>query len=146
VAIVGDRQAHSDGKLIYDADGETVKDPPTYGALAVIYGTCVSSAMALVLAVPPSLAAAIFLIRIAPRWLADPTSFLIEFLAAVPSLAYGLWGMFVLVPFLRDHVEPDLRWWFGGIPGLRWMFYDSTGKPLPLTGSDLFAGGSSWPS
>ncbi|MBV8781227.1 MAG: phosphate ABC transporter permease subunit PstC [Phycisphaerae bacterium] len=130
-----------DGKIVYDADGETAMNPPTYGAAAVIYGTCVTSAIALLLAVPPSLAAAIFLIRIAPRWLADPTSFLIEFLAAIPSLAYGLWGMFVLVPFLRDHVEPLMLKLFGDWPGLSRLFHDAAGRPVVMTGSDLLAGG-----
>jgi phosphate transport system permease protein len=130
-----------DGKILYDADGDEVMSPPTFGALAVIYGTVCSSAIALVLAVPPSLAAATFLIRIAPRWLAAPVSFLIEFLAAIPSLAYGLWGMFVLVPTLRDRIEPTLRTLLGHVPGFTQMFYTPAGDKIPLTGSDLLAGG-----
>ena len=134
-------QRTPDGKIVYDADGETVMNPPTYGAGAVIYGTCVTSAIALLLAVPPSLAAALFLIRIAPRWLAEPTSFLIEFLAAIPSLAYGLWGMFVLVPFLRDHLEPLMLSVCGNWPILRLLFHEKSGRLVVATGSDLFAGG-----
>jgi phosphate transport system permease protein len=129
------------GKILYDEDGDEIMSPPTFGALAVMYGTVASASLALLLAVPPSLAAAIFLIRIAPRWLAGPVSFLIEFLAAIPSLAYGLWGMFVLVPLLRDNIEPAIRLLLGRVPGFRQMFYTSADKLIPLTGSDLFAGG-----
>jgi phosphate transport system permease protein len=130
-----------DGKILLDSDGDEIMSPPTFGALAVIYGTVASAGLALLMAVPPSLAAAIFLIRIAPRWLAGPVSFLIEFLAAIPSLAYGLWGMFVLVPALRDHIEPAIRSVVGDMPGFWQMFHKANGKLIPLTGSDLFAGG-----
>jgi phosphate transport system permease protein len=130
-----------DGKILRDEDGDEIMSPPTFGALAVIYGTVCSSAIALVLAVPPSMAAALFLIRIAPRWLAGPVSFLVEFLAAIPSLAYGLWGMFVLVPVLRDYIEPAIRYVLGRTPAFKQMFYNANGSVIPLTGSDLFAGG-----
>ncbi len=114
-------------KVLRDAAGNAIRLPgQTYGALAVIYGTAVTSLIALVLATPPSFAAAIFLCRIAPRWLATPISFLIEFLAAIPSLAYGLWGMFVLRPLLADHIEP--------------MFGRSE-SGMARTGNDLLAGG-----
>jgi len=72
-----------------------------YGVLFAIFGTVVSSLLALLLAVPISLGTAIFLAELAPRWLSDPLSFLVEMLAAVPSIIYGLWGIFVLVPLLR---------------------------------------------
>ena len=72
-----------------------------YGALPFIYGTLVSTIIALILAVPIGLGTAIFLAELAPRWMRTPISFLIEMLAAVPSVIYGLWGVFVLVPFLR---------------------------------------------
>ncbi|MEA2709219.1 MAG: phosphate transport system permease protein [Phycisphaerales bacterium] len=127
-----------EGKIIRDADGEAVVDtiPPVFGALPVIYGTAVSSAIALLFAVPMSLGTAMFLIRIAPAKLAGPVSFLVEFLAAIPSIAFGLWGLFVLAPFLQSHVEPSLNAGFGAIPGLRWLHYD--GMP---TGRDMLAGG-----
>jgi phosphate transport system permease protein len=129
-------------KILRDADGKVVRLPgDTYGALAVIAGTAITSVIALVLAVPPSFAAAIFLTRIAPRWLAGPVSFLIEFLAAIPSLAYGLWGMFVLRPVLRDHIEPWLATILYHVPGLRWMVVSADGTPITLTGNDLLAGG-----
>ncbi|HUT75747.1 MAG TPA: phosphate ABC transporter permease subunit PstC [Armatimonadota bacterium] len=72
-----------------------------FGALPFIYGTLVSSFLALLLAVPVSLGAALFLAELVPRWLRGPVSFLVELLAAVPSVVYGLWGIFVLVPLLR---------------------------------------------
>ena len=79
-----------------------------FGALPFIYGTLVSSLLALLIAVPLSLGAAIFLAELAPSWVRPPVAFLIEMLAAVPSVVYGLWGIFVLVPWLRDWVQPAL--------------------------------------
>jgi phosphate transport system permease protein len=72
-----------------------------FGALPAIYGTILSSAIALLLAVPISLGAAIFLVEMAPSWISGPISFLIEMLAAIPSVIIGLWGLFVLVPFIK---------------------------------------------
>ena len=76
-----------------------------FGAAPAIYGTLVSSIIALVLAVPVSIGAAIFLSEIAPPWLRSPLSFLVEMLAALPSVVLGLWGIYVLVPWVRDFVE-----------------------------------------
>jgi phosphate transport system permease protein len=87
-----------------------------FGALPFIYGTLVSSALALLIAVPLSLGAAIFLAELAPSWVRPPISFLIEMLAAVPSVVYGLWGIFVLVPWLRDWVQPALGRTLGFLP------------------------------
>jgi phosphate transport system permease protein len=87
-----------------------------FGALPFIYGTVVSSALALLIAVPLSLGAAIFLAELAPSWIRPPISFLIEMLAAVPSVVYGLWGIFVLVPWLRDWVQPGLGRTLGFLP------------------------------
>jgi len=86
-----------------------------FGALPFIYGTLVSSLIALVVAVPISLGTALFLAELAPRWLRSPVSFLVELLAAVPSVVYGLWGIFVLVPALRP-VEAWLGARLGFIP------------------------------
>jgi phosphate transport system permease protein len=95
-----------------------------------------SSALALLFAVPLSLGAAMFLVRIAPAWLAGPVSFLIEFLAAIPSIAYGLWGLFVLAPFMQSWIEPRLNAGVGAIPGLRWLHYSGM-----ATGRDMLTGG-----
>jgi len=87
-----------------------------YGALPLIFGTVVSSFLGLLIALPLSLGIAMFLSELAPRWLERPLSFLVELLAAIPSIVYGLWGVFVLVPWLRITVEPWLRKDFGFIP------------------------------
>jgi phosphate transport system permease protein len=138
-----------DGKAITE-DGESVKVtiPPKFGALPVIYGTAVSSALALLFAVPFSLGTALFIIRIAPRLkIASLVSFLVEFLAAIPSIAYGIWGLFVLAPFLQRHIEPTLESALGHIPGLHWLFIDHVTlgsevveRPMALTGRDMLCG------
>ncbi len=102
-----------------------------FGALPFIYGTIMSSVIALIIAVPLSLGVAVFLVEQAPRRLARPFAFLVELLAAIPSVVYGLWGIFVLAPFLRVHVEPLLARWFGWLP-----FFQGT-----ITGIGLFTGG-----
>jgi phosphate transport system permease protein len=79
-----------------------------FGAAPALYGTIVSSIVALVIATPLALGVAIFLSEFAPPWLRQPVAFLVDLLAAVPSVVYGLWGVFVLVPLLRTHVMPFL--------------------------------------
>ena len=80
----------------------------SFGALPFIYGTLVSSLLALVLAVPLSIGVAVFTTEMCPKWLRGPLSFTTELLAASPSVIYGLWAIFVLVPLLRMYVEPFL--------------------------------------
>ncbi len=80
-----------------------------FGALPALYGTLVSSLLALLLATPLAVGVAIFLSEFAPGWMRRPVAFLVDLLAAVPSVVYGLWGIFVLVPFLRSPVMPFLR-------------------------------------
>jgi phosphate transport system permease protein len=87
-----------------------------FGALPLIYGTLVSSLLALLIAVPLGLGAAVFLAELAPVRIRPPVAFLIELLAAVPSVVYGLWGIFVLAPFLRNWVEPALGTTLGFLP------------------------------
>jgi phosphate transport system permease protein len=87
-----------------------------YGALPLIFGTVLSSFLALVIALPLGLGVAVFLSELAPRWLERPLSFLVELLAAIPSIVYGLWGIFVLVPWLRLHAEPWLGSHLGFLP------------------------------
>ena len=79
-----------------------------FGAFPFIYGTLVSSFLALLIAVPLSIGLAVFLTDMCPRWLRSPLAFLTELLAAIPSVVYGLWAVFVLVPLLREHVNPVL--------------------------------------
>jgi phosphate transport system permease protein len=87
-----------------------------YCALPFIFGTLVSSAIALVIAVPISIATAVYLTELAPQWLRQPLTMFIELLAAVPSVILGLWGIFVMVPWLRDHLFPWLQKLFGFLP------------------------------
>ncbi len=93
-------------------------DPVTgeFGALPAIYGTLLSSLIGLIIAVPISLGAAIFLVELAPSWIRGPVSFLIEMLAAIPSVIIGLWGLFVMVPFVRTPVESWLGSKLGFLP------------------------------
>ena len=102
-----------------------------YGAAPMIFGTIASSLLALVIAVPLALSVAIFLTEFSPRWLRQPVAFLVELLAAIPSVVYGTWGIFVLIPFLRGHVVPPLKAIFGWTPFLQGVFY----------GNSLLAGG-----
>ena len=87
-----------------------------YGALPFIYGTVVTSLVALVISIPVSVGCALFITEISPRWLKAPLSFLIEMLAAIPSVVYGLWGIFVLIPIVRMYVQPFLSSHFGFLP------------------------------
>ncbi len=87
-----------------------------YGALPFIYGTIVSATIGLVIAVPLSIGTAVFLTDLAPLWLRQPLSSIIEMLAAVPSVIWGLWGVFVMVPWLRDNLFPFLKKYLGFLP------------------------------
>ncbi len=101
-------------KFLTDTTWDPVKD--IYGALPFLYGTVVSSLLALAIALPLSLGGAIFLSELAPRWLERLLSFQVELLAGIPSVVYGLWGIFVLVPWLRTAIEPMLSHSFGSLP------------------------------
>jgi phosphate transport system permease protein len=102
-----------------------------YGARPFIFGTLVSAAIALVIAVPISIATAVYLTELAPQWLRQPLTMFIELLAAVPSVILGLWGIFVMVPWLRDHLFPWLQKYFGFLP----LFQG------PIYGVSMLAGG-----
>jgi len=103
------------GRLAFKTFGWRFITDPTwdavgshFGALVPIYGTLVTSAIALIIAVPVSIGIALFLTDIAPRWSRTPISVAIELLAAIPSIIYGMWGLFVFAPFMATHVEPWL--------------------------------------
>ncbi|MFL5462638.1 MAG: phosphate ABC transporter permease subunit PstC [Gemmatimonadaceae bacterium] len=81
----------------------------SFGAAPALFGTLVSSAVALVIATPLAIGVAIFLSEFSPTWLRQPVGFLVDLLAAIPSVVYGLWGIFVLIPLLRQNVMPFLR-------------------------------------
>jgi len=87
-----------------------------YGALPFIFGTVVSSLIALLIAIPLGVATALFLTEMAPLWMRQPVITVIEMLAAVPSVIFGLWGIFVLIPWLRDHLFQWLKHTLGFLP------------------------------
>ena len=97
-----------------------VWDPqrPIFGVLPYIYGTLVTSLIGLLIATPLAVGAALYIVEYAPPWLRTPVAFTVELLAAIPSIIFGLWGFFVLGPFLRDHVERPLKATIGGVPVL----------------------------
>ncbi len=94
-----------------------------FGALSLIYGTLVSSVLALLLAVPISVGVALFLNELAPDWLAKPLSFIVEMLASIPSIVYGLWGLLVLAPILRDPIQAFLSKYLSFLPFFQGPYY-----------------------
>jgi len=100
--------------FLWTSHWDAVRDQ--FGALPIIYGTLVSALVALLIAVPLSLGIALYLAELGPLWIREPLNMLIELLAAIPSVIYGLWGLLVLVPLLRDSVEPFLAKYFGFLP------------------------------
>src|ERR1051326_8415717 len=102
-----------------------------FGALPFIYGTAISSLLALLIAVPLSIATAAYLTELAPLWIRQPLVSLIEMLAAIPSVILGLWGIFVMIPWLRDYPFPLLQKFLGWTP-----FFSG-----PIYGVSMLAGG-----
>jgi len=101
-------------------------DPPVFGAAAPIYGTLLTSVIALLIAVPIGLGISIFLTELCPAWLARPIAIAIELLAGIPSIIYGIWGLFVLAPILQRSFQPAVIWLFHNkywdVPGLDKLF------------------------
>jgi phosphate transport system permease protein len=93
-----------------------------FGALAPIYGTLVTSFIAMLIAVPVGLLIAVFLTELCPIWLRRPIGIAIELLAGIPSIIYGIWGLFVFAPFLQETLQPFLIATFGNIPVLSTLF------------------------
>ena len=93
-----------------------------FGALAPIYGTLVTSFIAMLIAVPVGLLIAMFLTELCPLWLRRPIGIAIELLAGIPSIIYGIWGLFVFAPFLQRTLQPALIQLFGHVPGLDVLF------------------------
>ena len=112
-------------------------DPVTehFGALPFIYGTVISSLIALIIAVPLSIATAVYLTELAPLWLRQPITSLIEMLAAIPSVILGLWGIFVMIPWLRDYPFPFLKRTLGWTP----LFGGPIYGPCMLAGGIIIA-------
>jgi phosphate transport system permease protein len=97
-------------------------DPPVLGALGPIYGTLVTSVIAMIIAIPVGLGIAIFLTELCPQWLRRPIGIAIELLAGIPSIIYGMWGFFVLGPFLAYTFQPFMIGLFDGVPVLGTIF------------------------
>jgi phosphate transport system permease protein len=93
-----------------------------FGAAVSVYGTVMTSVLALILAIPLAFGIAFYLTELAPEWLRRPVGIAVELLAAVPSIIYGMWGFFVIVPLMASYVEPTLINAFDGIPVLEDMF------------------------
>jgi phosphate transport system permease protein len=93
-----------------------------FGALAPIYGTLMTSIIAMVIAVPVGLLIAVFLTELCPKWLRRPIGIAIELLAGIPSIIYGIWGLFVFAPFLQEWLQPFLISAFGNVPVLSALF------------------------
>jgi phosphate transport system permease protein len=137
IVLIGYELAHGSSlalgkfgwRFLVGTDWDPVKEQ--FGALPFIFGTVVSSLIALVLAVPLSVATAVFLTEIAPLWLRRVLTTFIELLAAVPSVILGLWGIFVMAPWLREHLFPWLRTSLGFLP----LFSG------PIYGVSMLAGG-----
>ncbi|MGH7022386.1 MAG: phosphate ABC transporter permease subunit PstC [Caulobacteraceae bacterium] len=114
-------------RFIWSSDWDPVN--LQFGALIPIYGTLVTSAIAIVFAVPLSFGIAIFLTELAPKWLRGPVSAAIELLAAVPSIIYGMWGLFVFVPFVSTYLEPWVNDHIGVLPIIGPLF---SGPPIGI--------------
>jgi len=93
-----------------------------FGAIAPIYGTVVTSLIAMLIAVPIGLFIAIFLTELCPTWLRRPIGIAIELLAGIPSIIYGIWGLFVFAPFLQQYVQPAIINTLGNLPGIGVLF------------------------
>ncbi len=100
-----------------------------FGALAPIYGTLVTSLIAMLIGIPVAFGIAVFITEICPIWLKRPLSTMIELLAAIPSIIYGIWGLFVFAPFVQQYVQPAIIDTLGGVPGIGALF---AGPPLGI--------------
>jgi phosphate transport system permease protein len=114
---------------------ETSRHGVEFGAMPYIYGTVVTSLIGLILATPLAVGTAIFVSEYAPRWLGVPIAFVVELLVSIPSIAYGLWGLLVLAPFMRDTAQPFLQQHFGSWPVIGAMFQG------PMFGQGLLTAG-----
>jgi phosphate transport system permease protein len=100
-----------------------------FGALAPIFGTLVTSAIAMLIGIPLAFGVALFITELCPVWLKRPLGVMIELLAAIPSIIYGIWGLFVFAPFLQRHVQPLIIDTLGAVPGIGALF---KGPPLGI--------------
>ena len=113
--------------FLWSDDWDPVRD--RFGALVPIYGTLVSSGIAMLIALPISFGIAVFLTQMSPSWLKRPLGTAIELLAAIPSIIYGMWGLFVFTPVFSHYVQPALIAVLGPVPGLGALF---RGPPMGI--------------
>jgi phosphate transport system permease protein len=113
--------------FLWQADWDPVQE--SFGALVPIVGTLVTSAIAMLIGVPVSFGIALFLTELSPAWLKRPLGTAIELLAAIPSIIYGMWGLFILAPLLQEYLQPALIDTLGAIPGIGKLF---AGPPLGI--------------
>jgi phosphate transport system permease protein len=113
--------------FIWRDDWDPVRED--FGALVPIYGTLMTSLIAMLIGVPVSFGIALFLTELSPNWLKRPLGTAIELLAAIPSIIYGMWGLFVFVPLFQSHIQPVLIGTLGTVPGLGQLF---EGPPLGI--------------
>ena len=113
--------------FIFNAEWNPVTEE--FGGLVPIFGTIVTSAIALLIAVPVSFGIALFLTEMCPPWLKRPLGTAIELLAGIPSIIYGMWGLFVFVPLFRDHAEPWINSHLGVLPLIGYLFH---GPPMGI--------------
>ena len=113
--------------FIWSNDWDPVKEE--FGALVPIYGTVITSVIAMLIGVPVSFGIAIFLTELSPNWLKRPLGTAIELLAAIPSIIYGMWGLFVFAPLFQTHLQPMLISAFSGVPLLNSLF---AGPPIGI--------------
>jgi phosphate transport system permease protein len=100
-----------------------------FGALVPIIGTLVTSAIALGIAIPVSFGISLFLTELSPVWLRRPLGTAVEMLAAIPSIIYGMWGLFIFAPLFQEHVQPFIARTLGNVPGLKVLF---SGPPMGI--------------
>ncbi|HET7780209.1 MAG TPA: phosphate ABC transporter permease subunit PstC [Rudaea sp.] len=125
----GGREAFSTFGLRFLTDSEWDPVLHKFGALVPIYGTLITALIAMIIAVPVSFGIALFLTEVAPAWMRGPVAAGIELLAGIPSIIYGMWGLFVFVPFMAAHVVPWLNAHVGHWPLIGPLF---TGPPLGI--------------
>ena len=114
-------------KFLSSTDWNPVTE--SFGALTNIYGTFLTTAISLVIAIPVAIGIAIFVTEISPNFLKGPIGVAIELLAAIPSIIYGMWGLFTLSPIMSNHIEPFLKKMFGGLPLIGILFQ---GTPMGI--------------
>jgi phosphate transport system permease protein len=113
--------------FIWSSDWDPVQEK--FGALVPIFGTLVTSFIAMLIGVPVSFGIALFLTELSPTWLKRPLGTAVELLAAIPSIIYGMWGLFVFAPLFQTHVQPLIIGAFGGIPVIGMLFQ---GTPIGI--------------